>query len=546
MLTTIAMMARVAMAGDDCAEGRVTLDGADQPDLATALAAAVDGSQIDVCAGTYVGNFVSTAVVDLVALEGAEDTILDGNLTGTVLTLPGGSTIEGFTVTRGAAATNGGGLRLASPGETLILDCVFEGNQALAGQGGAVHGPDGSTVLAWDSAFLGNTAASGGGIALGSATVQPGIPNVGTLLDLDGSVVSGNTAAGTLTPLAAGRGGGVLAYDAIVLEGEVSANLARNRQAGFCRAIAQGGGIALVRNATVEDTEISANTSEGSAGGLLLSNGTTVVLDDVLVEGNASTDFLGSGGGVFVSAPFSGSSHVIADGTRIVGNHSPYRGGGVALSGPDPGILTWTGGEIAENTAPNGGGLYLSYGSIALEEVEFVENVATRYGGGVAGGAMPTFFAWTLSITGCLFDANVAETRTGGGVDLGQPATITDTEFVDNVAAQGGALSLYGWGTRSPTPMAYTLVDVELKNNEATVSGGALNITNDAAVTATDVELKKNDAPVGGGLFVENGSIDAIDSEFDKNDPDDVWVAKIATGYTDLEDFFCDNTGCIE
>ncbi len=549
MLTIVAMLAGMAMAKDQCPDGQVTLDEVVQPDLATAFALAGEGSRIEVCAGTYVGSFATAAVVDVVGVEGAEVTILDGNLTGSVLTLPGGSAVEGLTVTRGSSATDGGGLRLTSPGETLILDCVFDGNLAPAGKGGAVSAPDGSTILAWDSVFSGNTASLGGGIAAGSATVQPGIPNAGVTLDLDGSVVSGNTAAGTLVPRVAGTGGGVLAYDATVLDGTISGNIAKNRQVGFITSLAQGGGMTLVRDATVRETVISGNTTEYAGGGLHLTGGTTVVLEDALIEGNTSTDRFGAGGGVQAVSPFGGSLTVYADGTEIVGNSVQNEGGGIALSGPNaPALLTWIGGEVSDNTAGDGGGLFLRTGSIALEDMAFTGNIAEDYGGGVAGRAVSTFFAprYPVWITGCSFDGNVAESATGGGVDLGQPATLTDLEFKDNLADQGGALSLYGFGKSSPTPMQYTLVDVEMKDNEATTSGGGLNITNNAAVTATDVEVKDNVAPVAGGLLVENGSITSTDGDFKSNAPDDAWVAAVATAYFDLEDFSCDNLGCVQ
>jgi len=83
--------------------------------LQPALAAAQPGDQIWVAAGTYVGNFTLAVEVGLYGgFAGTETeltqrdwkanpTILDGNLTGSVVTSPVGATattrIDGFTIT---------------------------------------------------------------------------------------------------------------------------------------------------------------------------------------------------------------------------------------------------------------------------------------------------------------------------------------------------------------------------------------------------------------------------------------------------------------
>lgn len=537
-LWLIAAFAARAARADDCVDGRVTMDGVEQSDLAAALAAADAGSTIEVCAGTYVGPFEATVPVELVAPDGPEDTVLDGAGAGSVLTLPGGSVVSGFTVTGGASPTNGGGLRLTSASDTLIEDCTFTGNRAVAG-GGAVFVPDGSTLHARDSRFTGNTAGWGGGFLIGNRTARrPTVPNLGVVLDLEDSLVSENSAVGIAGSTDNPGGGGIIGYDATVVGGEVSDNTTSRVLIGRFGYLSNGGGLHLVGETELVDTVVRNNVADGSGGGIFVADGATALLEDVLVEGNESVQYAG---GISAVSSLTAPIEVFAYGSEIRGNHANYNGGGLMVGGG----VVWYGGEFTGNSAGSGGGLYIASGSHALADMEFIGNTALWYGGGAGGNSVSRSSSHTLSITDCVFEDNVAQRGTGGGLDLGQPATITGSRFRGNVAPDGGGLALYGWGS-SAFPMPYTLVDLDLKHNEATASGGALLLDGKVAVTADDVDVKKNDAPVGGGANVKDGSITSVGGDWKNNDLDDVWVAKIAAGYADLEDFACTNAGCVE
>ena len=67
---------------DPAVLGLVTVDDAPFGDLASALAAAVDGSTVSVCQGTYVGPFVATVAVHLESRDGSALTILPAAVIG--------------------------------------------------------------------------------------------------------------------------------------------------------------------------------------------------------------------------------------------------------------------------------------------------------------------------------------------------------------------------------------------------------------------------------------------------------------------------------
>ncbi|MEQ1504758.1 MAG: right-handed parallel beta-helix repeat-containing protein, partial [Myxococcota bacterium] len=156
-------------------DGLVTVDGlATFTDLQLALDAAVDGSDVLVCPGTYVGSFTGGAV-DLASLDGAAVTVLDAGPSDG-LQLAAGSTLTGLTV-RGAS---GAGIRQTSAGTSTITDCIVTGNHS----GGIVTAAQ-STVAITGTTIEGNRSdGRGGGVVVATRTS----------VDLTGSVVRDNDA----------------------------------------------------------------------------------------------------------------------------------------------------------------------------------------------------------------------------------------------------------------------------------------------------------------------------------------------------------------
>ena len=125
--------------GDICdlgPSGVIMVGPTTTPDIFAALAfASTSKDRIEALPGTYVGNFVVDDGVELVG-AGPDKTTLDGQGTGSVLTLNGAARLEGFTVT-GGNALEGGGVHgnLVSSNRPSVQHCVIRGNSATSGAG---------------------------------------------------------------------------------------------------------------------------------------------------------------------------------------------------------------------------------------------------------------------------------------------------------------------------------------------------------------------------------------------------------------------------
>ena len=112
-----------------------------------------------------VGNW--TVPVDVTIQGGTPGATLNGNATGSVLTVAGGVTltVQNLKITNGAAPLDGGGIDLACCGSTLNLSHVtVTGNTAPVDIGGGVFNDDG-TANVINSTISNNTALFGGGIS---------------------------------------------------------------------------------------------------------------------------------------------------------------------------------------------------------------------------------------------------------------------------------------------------------------------------------------------------------------------------------------------
>ncbi len=139
--------------------------------LQSALAVATNGDRIFVARGTYTGTFTIPAGVSVyggysgapLLLPGRRPmqwaTILDAQSAGRVLALGSGSTVDGFTVRNGVAASPGGGGALVQSGSPTIANCIFVANSNTGGRGAALFVTGGATPLVYNTVFTGNTGA---------------------------------------------------------------------------------------------------------------------------------------------------------------------------------------------------------------------------------------------------------------------------------------------------------------------------------------------------------------------------------------------------
>jgi hypothetical protein len=137
-----------------------------------------------------------------------------------------------------------------------------------------------------------------------------------------------------------------------------------------------GGGIFISRGAdvTLNDTKVS-NNRAGQGGGIF-NSGSILTLNDSAVRGNRATVFPGFGGGIWMSP----DSVVVLNGSRII-NNSADSGGGVFQFGSE---LTLNNSTIKGNTAETGGGVYNSSSTIVLNRRSSITgNTAFSIGGGI-------------------------------------------------------------------------------------------------------------------------------------------------------------------
>jgi parallel beta-helix repeat protein len=170
------LVIRVSPGGDDANDG-LSWAQAKRTVQAAIIAAATTGGQVWVQAGTYqecvtllpfthlYGGFAG-GESDLAQRNWtANQTILDGNQAGSVVTVAAGTTrstrIDGLVIRNGKAAT-GGGIYCNGASPTIANNTIV-GNKATASGGGIVCTYSSSPTIAGNTIF-GNSAKSGGGI----------------------------------------------------------------------------------------------------------------------------------------------------------------------------------------------------------------------------------------------------------------------------------------------------------------------------------------------------------------------------------------------
>jgi hypothetical protein len=376
----------------------VTADGAgDAPTLAAAVDSAVTGDTLLVGPGTYFDHGVVTDKGLLVrGTSGAAATVLDGGLSGRILTLIGhrAVTLEGLTFLRGWAGggeTNSTGGAVAAYGTALVVrDCVFRSNQCTS-TGGAVFmsfleapaapdppappaspsllvtgclfednrsGDDGGAVFSEDVAavFQGTTFRKNRGVAGGAVSLGDGAHGVVGCTFEENAAVNG--------------GGFHVAGEALVtVEGTLFSG---NRAENF------GGGMRVVSayEAAVSRSWFLDNTA--TRGGGLHSLLTPLVADHVLWYGGTAVE---RGGGVFLDR---------ADGTAFtrctwLENSAPY-GASFSTMGTALEVHACLGGD------PDPVAFHCSNGSTLTADC--------NAGDGKAGGCVP--FQARIAVTACL------------------------------------------------------------------------------------------------------------------------------------------------
>ncbi len=272
-----------------------------------------------------------------------------------------------------------------------------------------------------------------------------------------------------------------------------------------------GGGIYnLYGTLNATDSSISDNTAWNVGGGLVEAAPTTTNLNNVTVSGNSAYE----GGGIYVDY-----GTLNATLTTVSGNTAEY-GGGVYN---EWGNVTFADGTVNGNTARSGGGIFNDFGTIDLADSTIGPgNLATNGGGGGLNS-----YGGSLELTNTGVDGNEAY-GDGGGVYLsggwpGYDGTMTmlggslsnnqafEYECEGPCPALGGGLANY-YGLTQLTQVAVT-------GNTVYGYGGGISNGYNATTVISESDVSGNTAFTadsydpggsGGGIF-SNGTL-TIDS----------------------------------
>jgi predicted outer membrane repeat protein len=228
----------------------------------------------------------------------------------------------------------------ASYANTLLKLCVFRGNQALSGQGGATLSVNSNMLTIFNTTFEENQALDGGAIF----TIGP------SYLIMEWVDLVGNTALGSGGAINAGRGTAIVSISIIFVN---------NTSADY------GGGLSCHECVSMTDTEsIFDGNSARSAGGMGLTRSTNFKL--------TGTQFLNNRADLTALS----ESYHSQSGTYGLG-------GGLSISASSPGQIVQAG--FVNNSAAYGGGAYLS--SVLPDAYALIQNCSFEGNRAMMSGA---------------------------------------------------------------------------------------------------------------------------------------------------------------
>jgi hypothetical protein len=380
--------------------------------IQTALWQCATNDTILVGAGIYHENLSWPLCqgIDLISEHGADTTVIDGDSSGTVITMitntDSTTLINGFTVTNGFA-TDGGGLRLANS-NPILSEMIISNNTASEGGGIYCHNSRPqllNTTITWNLAKPSSSSGTGSG---------GGIYCTGNSdLHLTDIALTFNTAEpGALG--GDGRGGGICCNNSSLNLTNVT--ISDNTAEGF-NALGCGG--------------------DGSGGGIYCCNNSNLMLNDVMVNDNWAMH---------------------------TGCHGVTRGGGIYCNNS---VLSLLNSTLSRNTtvavwqaSAEGGGIYCAGSNLSLLNVMISENTAEvllviiAFGGGISCNNS------SLDLRNCIISGNSSEDG-GGGMHCNNCSPyIENVTMSDNTAVSGGAVYC-----GNPDPASPIILNCILWNN---------------------------------------------------------------------------------
>ena len=246
---------------------------------------------------------------------------------------------------------------------------------------------------------------------------------------------------------------------------------------------AVGGGAveASGANVVLEGVQLLNNSASTGGGAIYCFDGTLTIANSVLSNNSA-----GTGGAIFNDGCVVQVTNSTFDGNRALDAIS--RGG--AIENGQPGTLTITNSLLQNNSALDGGGLYVASGATAILERVSLQTNSGGYGGGLENSG-------TTTLKNSLVDGNTV-TGSGGGLwNLGGTLIVRQTTVSNNSGYEGGGVNSYG--------SHLEMTDVNIVDNKAVGGhgGGLYHSGGTAFVSNATISgnLATDPAANGGGIF---------------------------------------------
>ena len=348
-------------------------------------------------------------------------------------------------------------------------------------------------------------------------------------LVLQGSEISGNkvtliSSKGTFNLKSAKlEGGSVSGYQtsAILIDSGSTFNMSGGIVENLTGSISYGAAVVVnsggkfnMSGGQIRNNKNS-NTGTFAAGGVMLNNWSGSKIEFTMTGGTISGNTGNNGGGVMLV----GATDFHLLGGEISGNNARQQGGGVCVSGAnmdsscyDTCSFIMDGGTVADNSARNGGGIYVNSDAVYLNAGNIENNTAratsynqwSGHGGGVYVSQVPR----VLHVNDAVITDNTASALLGIG----------------GTSGMGGGL----WACPTGSIELHVTNGVAVYNNHAVGRDSAgddvVNVHNSSGVHGT---ITLSDRMLGGGSvdwYEDGGILDSVvgyvDNSVPRYDPD--------------------------
>jgi uncharacterized repeat protein (TIGR01451 family)/CSLREA domain-containing protein len=430
------------------------------------------------------------------------------------VTLSGGQIVSNSVTYYGGGVYVGSATLIQTGTNTIAYNSAQDGGGLYVGygnamlSGGEIHGNDadyGGGVYVYE----GNATLSGGQIISNTASYGAGVyvfQNVATFTQTNDSTIAYNVATD--------NGGGVYVNlgSAVLSGGHIVSNTASTyygggvyvyqpsatfTQTGITSTIAHnsagwGGGLYIHSGrAMLSGGKVLSNVADNSGGGMYVSEG-TATLNGSHVISNTATWY---GGGVYVESSYAAVTLMAG---QIISNNATY-GGGVHVDGANT-VFTQTGvSSIAHNFASNrGGGVLVQYGRAVLNGGEIINNSAADGGGVYVNGVNASFSQSGVTST----IAHNTATNDGGGIYVNDGGlTVNKGQVLSNTASNVGGGIYNENGT-------LTVINTTVSRNTSNGGSGGALYNQGGTTTLTFTTIASNTATSGGGgIYRAGGAI---------------------------------------